>query len=190
VLPANPELLIFFQNGQKLPDNDKLRTLFEKEYSASFYQAGIKNLEAQRQAIYSIFPTLIDFHNRWNFQVFPEYSIQLTRFGPGGFCDAESAIIQLMTREDGTFKRPHPGHTVIHEIVHIGVEKNIVRRFDLTHAEKEGLVDRICLLSFPKVLLGYKVQDNADRNIFNYITSESMLKLPEAVEQFKANQQR
>jgi len=189
-LPTTTKLLTYFQNAKELPDDIRLKRLFEKEYDPSFYQPGLQNLKAHEQAIRSIFPTLVDFHNRWGFRIFPEYSVYLTRYGPGGFYDSQNAIIRMMTRADGTFKRSHPGHTVVHEIVHIGLEEDIVERFKLTHGEKEGLVDKVCFVAFGDKLPGYETQDKGCRAIFKWLGDDFLKDLPSAIEGFKSNQQK
>ena len=56
----------------------------------------------------------------------------------------KSRII-MMTRKDGTFKEPNPAHTAVHEMVHMGIEEDIVKQYGLSQGEKERMVDLIYL---------------------------------------------
>ena len=41
----------------------------------------------------------------------------------------------MKVNKNGEFSE-NPSHTIIHEIIHIGIEENIVKKFKLTHIEK------------------------------------------------------
>jgi len=188
-LPETPKILEYFQNGLELPDDPNLLELYMNEYSVDYYQPRLQGLMAHEQAIRSTFPTFVQYHNLWGFRIFPEYQIRLTRYGPGGFYRSKTGVIEMLTFVDGSFKRPNSVATVVHEIFHIGID-DIVKKYDLTHWEKEGLVDKSCMVSFPDMLPDYQVQKQGDRAIFDHITVESMKDLPKAVKEFKAEQRK
>lgn len=89
-----------------------------------------------------------------------------------------------MTRADGTFKRRDPAATPVHEMVHFGIEESVVKRFKLTHWEKERLVDQICVQRFGSILLKYLLQPRGDKRIDPYINEDSLKNLPAAVAEY------
>lgn len=165
---------------------DQLEKVFRTEiYDPNLYALGIKSLEAHRPQIESAFPTFLQFNQNWGFKTFPRYDISLTLYGRGGSINEDTGRIILMTRPDGSFKRSHPAHTPVHEMVEIGIKKCIVDKFGLTHSEKERLVDKICMIEFGSILPGYKEQEIGDRRIDHYIDQVSIKNLPEAINRFK-----
>lgn len=66
----------------------------------------------------------------------------------------------------------------------IGIQKNIVTKFGLSHWEKERLVDLICLKVFKEFTHNYQLQQVEAIRIDKYITKESILDLPLAMERY------
>lgn len=65
--------------------------------------------------------------------------------------------------------------TIIHEIVHMGIENTIVKRYNLSHSEKEYVVDMICseYLKLPK----YKIQERyISDKLSSILTYDNILK--------------
>ena len=90
----------------------------------------------------------------------------------------------MKTKESGKFSRV-PYHTIVHEIIHIGMEESIVKKFELTHVEKEGLVDSICANYFDDLLIDYVVQDRGDKKVFNLISKDNIMELSKIIEEYK-----
>lgn len=187
--PNHPEFLKLVQISPDFREVNKKyieKIFFEQCYDKDFYDAGIMALKIEKPLIEKIFPTLIDFNKKWNFKIFSQYTIALTRYGTGGMYDSESGKIVIMTTKDGKFKRFHPAPTPIHEIIHIGIEENIVKRFNLNHIEKERLVDLIVLKKFGDISPGYQLQPLGNSRLLNkHITEESLNDLPLAIEKRK-----
>lgn len=166
-------------------DKETVKNIFIKEcYDSSFYNAGIAVLEAEKPNIKKIFPILLEFNRKWGFKIFPQYVIALTRYGPGGSYDASSGKVIMMTTRDGKFKKSYPAHTPAHEMIHIGIEENIVKRFRLTHEEKERLVDLIILNKFCNLLQEYRSQQIGNSKIDQYITNQTLDDLPSAIKRY------
>jgi len=181
-IPDNHEFMGLFRAKA---DRDLLRTAFvENIYDAEFYKPGIEALEQQRATIEKSFPQMQEFNKKWGFNLFEEYQIALTRYGTGGKYNMDTGVIIMMTREDGAFKRANPSHTAIHEMVHFGIQVGIVKKFDLTHAEKERLVDLIVSRKFETLLPGYVLQPRGDKRLDDYITEEAFEDLPSAIERY------
>jgi hypothetical protein len=63
-------------------------------------------------------------------------------YGLGGRYNLSTATVTLLTTE---FLKKPASETILHEIVHIGIEETIVNKYRLSHWEKERLVDLICM---------------------------------------------
>ena len=186
-IPDHPEFQKLAQISPNFDDVDRDATkkLFVAElYNPDFYKPGLAALEAERPRIEKAFLGMVEFNQKWGFKLFPQYQLALTRYGPGGMYHEDTGVVVMMTRNDGTFKRPHPSHTPVHEMVHIGIEEGIVKRFKLAHREKERLVDLITSNKFGSFLPGYQLQDLGDPKIDPYITDEALNNLPLAIENF------
>lgn len=186
-VPDHPE---FQKLTQIAPDfsnvnKQEIEKIFIKQcYDINFYNTGLSAIEAERTKIESIFPTLIEFNQKWGFKLFPKYTIALTMYGTGGMYDSDSGKITVTTTKDGQFRRPNPAYTPIHEIIHIGIEDNIIKKFDLTHREKERLVDLIIVEKFKDLLPDYQLQSFGDDNVDKYISNKTLNDLPLAVENY------
>lgn len=186
-LPDNPEFQNLAQNpgAIRTVSKDDLRQLFTQQiYDPSFFVPGLNTLNTERHRIEATFPDFQLFNSQWGFKLFQEYQIHLTRYGSGGDYDPSAGVVRILTRADGSFKRPHPAHSAVHEITHIGIEDSVVKKFGLTHWEKERVVDKICLLEFSEILPGYKSQDKGDRAVDPYVTDETIENLPQAIKQY------
>jgi len=93
-------------------------------------------------------------------------------------------IPEKLLSKDGKFKKSYPAHTPVHEIIHIGIEENIVKRFKLTHEEKERLVDLIILKKFGNLLQGYQSQKIGNSKIDQYIANQALDDLPLAIKSY------
>ncbi len=185
-----PEQLEFqkIATGQTLletVDKNELHDIFiSKVYNQDFFKAGMKALEEVRGQIIQAFPKFVEFNEQWGFKVFPEYQLTLTRYGPGGIYLEDEGRVVMMTRKDGTFKRPHPTHTSVHEMVHLGIESNIVKQHSLTHWEKERTVDKMCLLKFGDILPNYQPHSKGDPRVDPFVTEATISDLPSAIGQY------
>lgn len=180
-----------FNNRLKTADENERVHLFDyfaqNLYEAEFYQPALTALEAVRPNIEATFPALVKWHQAWGFSLVPHYQLLVTRYGPGGSYDV-SGLIKMMTLGNGKFRRPHPGHTAVHEIIHIGVEETIVQRFGLSHEEKEALVDTLCLLlTVPIYRLDVPHGKREVLELFaKIITAEALEDLPAVIAQYAA----
>jgi len=180
-----------------LPKVDELRTvaifkdvsqafkLFkEKEYTADFFTAGVQQIEKLLPVVKSCFPKLLKLNKLWGFRLFSDYSVLLTKYGPGGSYDPKCGTVTMLVNKGGTFKRDKPEQTIIHEIVHMGVEDCIVKTYKLSHQEKERLVDLVVKTLFSDISPGYRVQSFGESRIDEYISSNSITTLPSVIEDY------
>jgi hypothetical protein len=138
VLPENPKL----QKMGKGFDKNKMFELFMKEeYREDFYKKGLKYLRGREDVIEKHLKKIRAASFEYDFKLFDQYTVRLTKYGPGGSYNYGTGHIIMQTFEDGSFKRKYPVETVIHEIIHIGVEESVVQKRKLSHWEKEELVE-------------------------------------------------
>lgn len=157
----------------------------KKEYREGFFIKGIEILKQNENTIRSIFPILIKLQKAWKFKIFPTYTIGLTKYGPGGSYDSDTGKITMLTTIDGGFKQLNPADTVIHESVHMGIEDIIVKKYKLSHTEKERLVDLICKNLFHDILKDCRIQSIGDSKIDPFVTKkEDVYNLPAQAEMF------
>lgn len=141
----------------------------------SYEKAAKRLLKTTRKNWKKLFQTF----SKWpGFILFPKYELRLTKFGTGGdyfpsygafdgklrpqpgknlFPKDKRAIILLKLNDKNNFSRD-PLEIITHEIIHLGIEKPVVRKYELSHKQKEALVDKLCLLKFSKLLPKYKAQ--------------------------------
>ncbi|MEL6633228.1 MAG: hypothetical protein AAFQ83_17310 [Bacteroidota bacterium] len=132
-------------------------------YQKEDYKPAYEKVVARQDLLLDAIQQLDSMRNcclDWDFYMPPTYEVVLTLYGSGGSYDPESGVITLFMTKEGTFKRYlDPAPTLVHEMVHIGLEKTIVEKYQLPHQEKERLVDLFVSLMFGDVLPQYKVQD-------------------------------
>ena len=119
--------------------------------------------------------------------MFDEYKIMLVLWSLGGSYDPKSGTITTRADEKGnlTSVRKNKHETIVHEIVHMGIEKNIVQKYNLKHWEKEYLVDIICNKYLGSLMPEYGVQKIDMKRMNKYITKENIEKdLPKAIERY------
>lgn len=186
VTPNHPFFLNIAQNPHLLKslDIEEAKNLFQKEvYDPNFFESGIKTIKGNIDVIEKAIKKTRQ-RNSWKFKHFPIYQIKLTVYGPGGTYNFHDGSIIIRTDKNGVFKRSDC-HTIVHEIIHIGIEESVIKKFKLTHTEKEGLVDAICTNYFDDILLDYKVQRLGDKKVFSLISKDNIKKLPELIRRYK-----
>lgn len=141
-------------------------------YSKQDYLLALNKVKEQEQLINSIILQLDSLKETWNwdFKMFESYDVVFTLYGSGGSYDHTEGKVTLFATEEGNFKMyNNPINTIIHEIVHIGTEKSIIQQYNLPHAIKERIVDKIVFLLFSDLLKEYRIQDMGDSCIDSYL---------------------
>jgi len=163
----------------KLDDDDysKLKSIFsDSVYRPSNYQAGLEKLAQNQQLIETMIQDLKKLDLNWKFKFHRPYVVKLTLYGPGGSYDPDSGHILLFTTRDGKFKQyEDPACTIIHEVVHMGIEQSLIQKFNVSHTLKERIVDQFVLLNFQEYLPEYRVQDMGDYRADQFMQSKEDL---------------
>ncbi len=159
-------------------DYNAFKTFFtEKVYDPQKYQGGYLQVSKQLSSLEQFLRQIGRTKRNWDFTLFPRYRVLLTLYGPGGSYDPEIGQILLYTTPQGGFKQyENPANTIIHEIVHIGMEESIVQHFQLSHAMKERVIDQFVQLSFGKKLPQYRVQNMGEVRIDAYLKNKKSLR--------------
>jgi hypothetical protein len=162
--------------------NKRMEELFRNEvYDPTAYAAGLRKIEASRERLESLLCRLRKLDPILGFRVLSHYHVFLTLYGMGGSYESDTGRIVTKIRPDGNYVRHDPAEVVLHEAVHLGIEHSIVRRFGLSHAEKEAVVDGICMVVFGDALPGYKASTKANQELCRAIAEAPLGRLPEVV---------
>ena len=145
-------------------DYERLETfVVDSVYQKADYQKGYDKIEQDltlvNRMIGEIDPSKFD----WSFKEFERYAVNLTLYGPGGSFDPTAGSILIFTTPGGQFKGyDKPTATLIHEIVHIGIDESIISKYNVPHPLKERIVDTFVELHFGKYLPEYRIQNMGD----------------------------
>ena len=157
----------------KLSDEDYTRLekfVVERVYRAEDYQAGYDKIENERSLINQMINALNPSAYPWGFQSYDIYTINLTLYGPGGSYNPDDGSLLVYTTPQGQFKSyDNPANTVIHEIVHIGIENSIISKYQVPHPLKERIVDTFVSLHYGDKLPSYRVQDMGEQRSDAYL---------------------
>lgn len=190
-LPSG-EVIVTLKNKARagsLDDDDyvTLQTFLQTEvYRDEDYLKGYEKISDILPSLEKMVSVLEAQNYEWGFRVYDHYPILLTLYGPGGSYDPDSGTITMLTNTQGGFRQySNPLNTLIHEVVHIGIEASVVRRLSVPHGQKERLVDTFVKLHFAEALPDYRVQQMGDPEIDEAFSElESLRWLPEIMSDF------
>jgi hypothetical protein len=146
-------------------------------FEAADYESGLQKVQATFPLLNQMIEQIHRTKFNWAFKEFPVYEVQLTLYGPGGSYNPDEGTILIYTTPQGGFKQyKNPVNTIIHEIVHIGLEKSIVQVYQPPHPLKERVVDLFVKRSFGKWLPDYQIQDMGETQIDALLKKKKSLK--------------
>ncbi len=174
---------------ESLKEKSRNNQFSDKDYSPLFqfvetevykkedYHKGYDLIEKNRALINKMANTIIKSKKNWEFKEFPVYTIKLTLYGSGGNYNPDDGSIIILTTPEGKFRQyDNPSNTLIHEIVHIGIEESLINAYKVPHPLKERMVDQIVLLNFKNLLPEYRLQDMGDYRIDPFLKKKKDLK--------------
>ena len=190
VLPHDQEFWQIVDDKQEFSDNTlrELKRIFIKqEYDAHFYELGLINAKKGIPIYQNALIQLHKLTSHWDFFIPSQYQILLTKYGPGGSYDHNSGTIVIRTNKNGTFYAGaiEPEYTVLHEMVHIGIERGIVEKYQLSHAEKETVVDALCSIHLKDYFPDYELQNLNQGDLLDLLDIESFFNLPSVISEHK-----
>lgn len=148
-------------------------------YNKADYALAQKKVESQMALIQGMVQELESSKDSWNwdFKMYENYQVVFTLYGSGGSYDPDQGIITLYTNPEGGFKNyKNPANTIIHEIVHIGIEQSLVQNLQLPHTLKERVVDKVVKVLFGEKLPKYRLQNMGETRIDAYLKSKEDIK--------------
>jgi hypothetical protein len=166
-------------------DYDQLEKFVKDSvYNEADYQKGYEKIAGELALINKLINQIDQSDFNWKYNEFDTYPVNLTLYGPGGSYNPDEGSILIFTTSKGQFKSyENPSNTIIHEVIHIGIEKSIIAKYNVPHALKERIVDTFVSLNFGQYLPDYKVQDMGDNRADKYLKRKTdFKKLDEIVE--------
>ncbi len=155
-----------------------LEILESGAYNKNDYLAAIEKVQEQELLINSMIYRIDSLKNNWDFgfKMFDNYAVVFTLYGSGGSYNPETGTITLFTTKKGDFKNyRNPAKTIIHELVHTGIEASIVKKYNLSHTLKERIVDKMVFILFGDLLPDYQIQNMGDTIIDGYLKNTTDL---------------
>ena len=196
IIPKEYEKLSHEQDKIDSIDKEKYLEIFKKNIYKKLPTEHVQKLVNDNKTLFdNVFKRFNVISKNWKFKTFKEYSICITLYGTGGMYDEESGSIIIRVNSNGipNIVRKNVVHTFVHEMVHIGIEKNIVQHIGLSHWEKEFLVDSICNIYFGDLLVGYTIQQPgyAHKSMLDFVNKDSIeTNLIEAIKQYISSSKR
>ncbi|MEO1652336.1 MAG: hypothetical protein AAFU64_02225 [Bacteroidota bacterium] len=182
-LPQDPlidSLILKSKNGSF--GNDDFSSIFQllesSIYQEKEYAAALQKVKAQLPLINQMIQEIAKTKDSWNwdFKMYDTYRVVLTLYGSGGSYDPDQGVITLFTTTDGVFKNyTNPANTIIHEVVHIGIEQSLIQNLKLSHVRKERTVDKMVKILFGDRLPNYRVQNMGDTEVDTYLKEKKDL---------------
>lgn len=178
----------------KTADWENLKRVFTQEvYQPADYENSIKALSRYLPKLNNLAAQTQIPHDNWGFKLFDKCAIMPVLYGRGADYDWNVGHIHISMTKDGEIPFCKPGddgaviETIFHEFVHIGIEDIIVRRFGLTHEQKERVVENLC--SF--FIKDYRFEKVGERGkgVDSFMSRERIIHdLPAAIEEFSSSQ--
>lgn len=144
-------------------------------YDQAAYAQAQEKVNKQKKLLNTLVQKLDQASNSWNweFKQFASYPIVFTLYGTGGSYDPDRGVVTLFTSAEGDFMNyKNPANTIIHEIVHMGIETSIIQKYKVPHSLKERIVDTIVYLLFKELLPEYKIQNMGDKQLDDHLQSK------------------
>lgn len=181
-LPEHPMMESLIEKAKRSEltrkDRDSLDRLMRNNiYNRKLYELAYAKIKSRQAHINQLINRLDRLDKNWNYQSFETYQVRLTFYGPGGSFDPSNGSILIFATPGGAFKQyKDPACTIIHEVVHIGIEESIVSQLSVPHALKERVVDRIVEMNFKEELPEYRVQNMGYAEFDGYLRDLSDFK--------------
>ncbi len=189
-LPEQKDFEEVYQTPALLEKKAELlrKIFYEEVYDASKFDATLEILRQTEDVVKQALKKLAILEKNWGFKIKKRYDIVLTVYGTGGeYRWEDPAVGTVLVKADTRKTVRGYTKTILHEMVHIGIQETIVNKYNLSHWETERLVDLICSTYLKDLLPEYGMQKSADTKIDEFISEEAIVKnLPAAIERFVA----
>ena len=152
-------------------DYERLKSfVLESVYNEADYRKGHDKIRSELTLIDTMINQIDPSDFNWNFKEFETYTVNLTLYGPGGSFNPDEGPILIFTTTEGQFKSyDNAASTIIHEVVHIGMQDAIISKYNVPHPLKERIVDTFVHLNFGTYLPDYRIQNMGDTRTDPYL---------------------
>lgn len=131
---------------------DEIADIVSSEFPEAAYNNFARHIQGEWASISGKIKRLEDM---LAFNLLEKYTLRLTRYGSGGSYNSDSGVI--VANIEFRTKEKIVG-TIIHEIVHIGIE-HLIKKYNIGHWYKEHLVDLIFEQYFPGLRKMQKIEE-------------------------------
>jgi len=146
-----------------LNDWDQLITLFRNDiFNLADYDRAIVAMNNAARIAEQHAYRFVRYNRRWGFFLPPEFNIHISLYGPGGSYNPFTAEMSVRVRDNNI---PTLLDVILHEAVHIGIEQNIIMRYNVSQNMKERIVDHFTVHLFDDILPNYRLQSMGDPSI-------------------------
>ena len=135
----------------------------KKLYDEKRYIPFMKLISDELSVVQACYPKLKRLQESWGFEILSHYQIDLDIFGIGGryFRDEENTGHILLGTGSGLKEKAFISHTIVHEMIHLGIEDLIINPNKLKtppiyQEEKERIVDNLCSYATKKAIPNYQ----------------------------------
>lgn len=193
-LPKHDEFKNMYENPNYPPlDRKTLKKIFTSElYDQSVFKEPLATTHNIEGIIKKGLEKLTQLQKNWGFDLKPKYEIVFSPYG-AIITHQISPTIGRMTTLTNPAIICDPGvleTALLHKIVNIGIEKNIIQKYNLSRWQKERVIDLICMLYLNEVIPYYTPPEpnkkHGDRKIDPFVNKQTITQnLPAAIEKFK-----
>lgn len=190
IFPEGKLLEEMQQSVQKGESEDIFTQKFFKQATAEFYNEDFFQkmhalIDSKIPCIAKICADFSKLEKNWGFKVFDTYQLDLTYGGSGGSYNPCKGKVILRMPKQPDFQQMATKNwerLIVHEMLHIGIEENIVKAFNLSQNEKERVVD-LMTRYFTK---DPYMQERGEKRMDAFVTEEAIVhNLVEAVQKGK-----
>lgn len=177
------EMKLSVQKGEKedIFTQKFFKRVTEEYYDEIFFKQVDTLINSKIPCIARICADFSKLETNWGFKVLDTYELDLTYGGPGGSYNPYKGKVILRMPKHPSFQQIETKNwerLIVHEMLHIGIEENIVKAFNLSQNEKERVVD-LMTRYFTK---DPYMQDRGDKLMDAFVTDEAIVRnLPQAV---------
>lgn len=150
----NPLIDQMIHERQSLKQDEKSYTekfrqpFYEKLYRPECYERIANEILSYKDTFDKIYPKFQSMQDSWEFKIWPVYVIDLNMYVSNGSYNSNSGHIILGIKDGSMHADLNTVKLMMHEMVHLGIEKLVVRdkndNMQLKQNEKERVVDNLC----------------------------------------------
>ncbi len=134
---------------------ESIESVIKESFNAQKYEEYKDHIELEWP---KVSPKLVDLKDIPSFHLNNHYTLLLTQYGSGGSYDSKQGLIisNIAVRQKNEIMG-----TIIHELVHIGVQ-HLIDKYNVRHWHKERLVGLLVDRFFPGLQVKQNIKEDTD----------------------------